>query len=71
VLDRVGAPDITDDEIATIQQTIIDTGALDELEAHITKLTDEAVGAIAAMPISDDARSELTQLAGYVSWRDV
>ena len=71
VLDRVGAPDLGDAEIAEIQQVIIDTGALRDLEAHITMLTDLALDSLPAMPLSDAAKSELTLLAGYVSWREI
>ena len=39
VLDLVGHPGIDDDDVARIQQVIVDTGALAELEAHITELT--------------------------------
>jgi len=70
VLDRVGALDLTDAEIADIQQIIIDTGALAELEAHITKLTEQALGALEATPLTTPAKDELRQLAGYVSWRE-
>ena len=35
-----------DDEVAAIQQVLVDTGALDELEAHIAALADEAVAAL-------------------------
>ena len=70
VLDRVGAPDISDAEIADIQQIIIDTGALQKLEAHITTLTEQALAALAAMPLSAESKDELRQLAGYVSWRE-
>lgn len=71
LLDRVGAPDLGDDEIADIQQVIIETGALQGLEDHITALTDEALASLPAMSLGDVARSELTLLAGYVSWREV
>ena len=71
LLDRVGAPDLGDAEIADIQQVIIDTGALRGLEDHITALTDEALASLSAMSLGDVAKSELTLLAGYVSWRDV
>ena len=70
LLDRVGAPDITDAEIADIQQVIIDTGALDKLEAHITVLTEQALAALKTMPLTTQAQDELRQLAGYVSWRE-
>lgn len=70
VLDRVGAPDISDAEIADIQQIIIDTGALQKLEAHITTLTEQALAALATMPLGAESKDELRQLAGYVSWRE-
>jgi geranylgeranyl diphosphate synthase type I len=71
VLDLVGQPGIDDDTVARIQQTIIDTGALDELEKHIGQLTLHAVEAITAAPIAEVAKTELTALADYVSWRTV
>ncbi len=69
ILDRVGAPDMTDGEIAAVQQIIIDTGALARLEDHITALTDQAIAALPAMPLTAEAKDELRLLAGYVSWR--
>jgi geranylgeranyl diphosphate synthase type I len=71
VLDLVGQPGMDDDTVARIQQVIIDTGALDELEKHIGDLTLEAVEAITAAPIAEVAKTELTALADYVSWRSV
>lgn len=71
VLDLVGEPGLSDDEIAQVQQVIIDTGALAELEAHIVALTDVALTALETMPITSEARHELAQLAHYVSWRDI
>jgi geranylgeranyl diphosphate synthase type I len=71
VLDRVGAPDLSDAEIEKMQQVIIDTGALRDLEAHISALTESAVAAIAVMPLIAEAKQELTRLAGYVSWREI
>jgi geranylgeranyl diphosphate synthase, type I len=71
VLDLVGRPDMDDDTVARIQQTIVDTGALAELEAHITELTSRAISSLAAAPIVEPAKHELTLLADYVSWRNV
>lgn len=71
VLDRIGAPGLGDDEIAAIQQVIVESGALAELEAHIAALTDEAVRALDVAPIDEVARTELVRLAEYVSWREV
>ena len=71
VLDLVGQPGIDDETVARIQQTIVDTGALEELETHITELTRTAVASLARAPITDDSRTELAALAHYVSWRTV
>jgi geranylgeranyl diphosphate synthase, type I len=71
VLDLVGRPGLTDEQVAAIQQVIVDTGALADLERTIDALTDEALAAIERACITDDARTELVQLAHYVSWRHV
>jgi geranylgeranyl diphosphate synthase type I len=69
VLDEVGAPDLDDGDIARMQQVIIDTGALDALEAQIATLTDAAIEAIELAHITPESRNELIALANYVSWR--
>jgi geranylgeranyl diphosphate synthase type I len=71
VLDRVGSPDLDDGDVAEMQQILIDTGALAALEQQIAALTDEAVAAIETVPITAQSRDELTELAHYVSRRDV
>ena len=71
VLALVGRADLTDDDVARVQQAIIDSGALADLEATITRLTAEAVAAIERAPIEPGARYELIALATYVSQRTV
>ena len=71
VLALVGRADLTDDDVARVQQAIIDSGALADLEATITRLTAEAVAAIERAPIEPGARDELIALATYVSQRTV
>jgi geranylgeranyl diphosphate synthase, type I len=71
VLDGVGSPDLGDDDIAKMQQVIVDTGALAALEAQIATLTDDAIAAIEVAPITPLSRAELIALAHYVSWRDL
>ncbi len=69
VLAGVGRPGLTDDDVAEIQQVIVDTGALADLERTITTRTDAAIGAIGYADIDASARDELIQLAAYVSQR--
>ena len=42
-----------------------------ELEAHIATLTNNAVSSLDAAPITDTAKTELIALADYVSWRNI
>jgi geranylgeranyl diphosphate synthase, type I len=66
VLGRVGAPSLGDDDVAKIQQVIVDTGALDELEARIATLAAESIAALDRLPIDAAAREELRALAAFV-----
>ena len=69
VLALVGTQHLSDADVARVQQVIVDTGALADLEATITALTAEAVAAIERAPIAGAARDELVTLAAYVSQR--
>jgi geranylgeranyl diphosphate synthase type I len=71
VLDLVGRPGLDDVSVASIQRVIVDTGALDELERHISELTQAALAALETAPIVETAKVELAALADYVSWRSV
>ena len=70
-LQLVGNQDLTPEQIARVQQVIRETGALDELESVITRLTDEAIAAVQSVPFTQAVRDELIALAEYVSWRTV
>ncbi|MFZ9041927.1 MAG: polyprenyl synthetase family protein [Ilumatobacteraceae bacterium] len=69
VLDRVGEADLSDDTVARIQEVIVATGALDELESTIERLTTDAVASLDRLELAGDARSELVELATFVSRR--
>jgi len=71
VLQLVGNHDLSPEQIARVQEVIRETGALDELEAVITRLTDEAIAAVGHVPFTQSVRDELITLAEYVSWRTV
>ena len=70
-LQLVGNQDLTPEQIARVQEVIHETGALDELETVITRLTDEAIAAVQNVPFVQSVRDELITLAEYVSWRTV
>ena len=69
VLADVGRPGLTDDEVAEIQQVIVDTGALADLERTITSRMHAAVTAIERADLDDRAAAELIALAAYVGRR--
>ena len=52
VLARVGEADLTDADVAGIQQALVDTGALDEIEGLVDELTGRAVDAIEAADVA-------------------
>jgi geranylgeranyl diphosphate synthase type I len=70
VLDRVGGADLDDDGVAAIQQVLVDTGALGEVEELIERLAGEALDALDAAEVPDDARKALAELAHHVAWRE-
>ena len=70
LLDNVGQPGLSDGEVAAIQQLLVDTGALDEIEQLIDRLTIRAIDAIGAADIAPQARDELVDLARFVASRD-
>ena len=70
VLALVGRPGMSDDDVAAVQQVIIETGALADLEATIVRLTAEAIAAIERADVQASARDELIALAAYVSHRE-
>jgi geranylgeranyl diphosphate synthase type I len=70
VLGGVGRDDLSPDEIARIQEVIVATGALADLEATIAARTDQAIRAVEAMPLTAEARAELLELAVFVSSRE-
>jgi geranylgeranyl diphosphate synthase type I len=69
VLSLVGTRELAADTVASIQNVMIDTGALARVEDLIEELVLEAVGAIECADLTEEARSELVALAHFVGWR--
>jgi geranylgeranyl diphosphate synthase type I len=70
VLSVVGRAAMSDGDVQAVQDVLIATGALAELEEEIDRLTAEALDAVDVAPVTDDARKALTELAQYVAWRE-
>jgi geranylgeranyl diphosphate synthase type I len=71
VLERVGRATLGAADIAAVQQAIVDSGALTEMESTITRLTNEAIAAISKAPVSGEVQDRLVELAHFVSDRRV
>ncbi len=70
VLDRYGAPDLTDDEIADLQDVMVEGGAVAQVEAAIEELAAEAQRALDTAPLALPAKHALAELASFVAGRD-
>lgn len=69
VLAKVGSTPLGDEDVAGVQQAIIDSGALAEMETRIERLTNEAIDAISKAFVSAEVRDHLVELARFVSGR--
>jgi geranylgeranyl diphosphate synthase type I len=67
---RYGAIDLSADEVAAMQSIFERTGARAAVEQQVDVLVDAALVALAAAPITTDARDELDGLARFVAERD-
>ena len=65
----IGQSSLNPDEIAQLQQEIIETGAVEKLEALITSLTEESLQSLKAAPIESSARALLEDVAIRVTRR--
>lgn len=70
VLKRYGAADIDDEEIAVLQEVLVDTGAVESVERAIDALVGEAFDALARASLAPEARTSLAELAEFVAGRD-
>lgn len=61
--ERLGQPDLTGEEIGRLQSALVDSGALDAVEARIQAWLDEALAAIDATDLPAEARASFTKLA--------
>ena len=70
LLARLGQPDLTDADVAALQDLLVATGARDDIEAAIERLVAESMDALLIAPITPEARQALEELGSYVAWRD-
>ena len=70
VLARYGCQDLDEEGVDALQDVLVSTGAVDEVEASIDRLVAEAVEALDDLAIADEAAEALVELAYFVAGRD-
>ncbi len=66
---HLGDPHLSADGVAVLRAVLTDTGAVDRIEALIAELMDDALTALHAAPVEEDARLVLEELATAVTCR--
>jgi geranylgeranyl diphosphate synthase type I len=70
LLARVGRSDMSDADVTSVQELLVETGARDEIEEEIERLVDRALRELACAELEPVARDALEELAVFVAWRD-
>jgi geranylgeranyl diphosphate synthase type I len=68
--ERFGSASLTAVEVTQLQSILVDTGARQRVEETIDGLLDRALVALDAVPVTDEARARLAELAHFVAGRD-
>lgn len=68
ILTRVGG-EPTDSEVASIQDVLIETGAVEQVEMRIDELTDAALRSLATTPLAADTEVEMGEIARFLARR--
>jgi geranylgeranyl diphosphate synthase type I len=69
-LARVGHADLSAAEIAAIQDALVTSGAVAEIEDRIAERVADALDALDRAPLGAEARAELAELTRFAAWRD-
>ena len=70
LMQRIGDPNLSDDDIAALQALLESTGARATVESDIDRLTAEAIAAIEAAAVEVTATDALVDLAHFIATRD-
>jgi geranylgeranyl diphosphate synthase type I len=67
---RYGAADLTEDEVGQLRELFERTGVRHQVEETVERLIDQSLEASRSLPVTDEARSALHELAEFVGGRD-
>jgi geranylgeranyl diphosphate synthase type I len=68
--ERIGQPDLTDDDVTRVRTVLVDSGAVAAVEQRIAELTGSALAALDTAPIAPVAAHRLADLAVSATRRD-
>jgi geranylgeranyl diphosphate synthase, type I len=68
--ERFGSPDLTENEVADLQQVIDATGAKSQVEQAITSLLEAAMKTLETLPLEPDALVALREIGTFAAGRD-
>jgi geranylgeranyl diphosphate synthase type I len=71
ILDTIGTPGMSHEDVASVQEVVSATGAVAEMESLIGSLRDEAVASLDQQMIQGVAYEALVELADAVTQRDI
>ena len=71
ILDSIGTPGISHDDVSLVQEVVLATGAVAEMESLIVSLRDEAVASLDKQMIQGGAYEALLELADAVTQREI
>ncbi len=71
LMEKRGNPNLSDTQIEQIAKVIVETGALDRVEARIKELYEQSLMALEALSIDTDIKEFAEYLARYVCWREL
>jgi geranylgeranyl diphosphate synthase type I len=71
ILDSIGTPGMSSDEVSAVQEVVSATGAVAEMESLIVSLRDEAVASLDKQMVRGGAYEALLELTDAVTQRDI
>ncbi|MGI9622589.1 MAG: polyprenyl synthetase family protein [Acidimicrobiales bacterium] len=69
LLSQAGDTDMSEADLADLQQAMLDTGAVDVIESEISDLTNEAMTVLGRVELAENAGEALGDLATFVAYR--
>jgi geranylgeranyl diphosphate synthase type I len=70
LLDRIGAADLSEDDVHALREYFVRCGAQASVEQEIGGQLQSALAALAAAPLDPAAQAALADLAWFIAWRD-